>query len=127
MYIKTGNYETAEKLINRAYDLHPGSSRTQYNLGLINYIKGEVTGSREAYVKSLKYLDRASIGLVKYPKLNLLRAKVLLKLGEVKRAMAEVERAVAYGLEGELLEEANSIKKMYEDPGNNDPGKDTHK
>ncbi|MGI9534999.1 MAG: tetratricopeptide repeat protein, partial [Thermodesulfobacteriota bacterium] len=119
LYIKLEQYKKAEITLNKALELSPNYSRTFYNLGLINYIKGEVTNSVIAYEKALSYVNKASESYRRNPKLKLLKAKILMKLGKSEQALKEVEAAINIGLDKELLKEANSIKRVYEDSGNN--------
>ena len=117
----------AEKTLHGALELRPNYSRTFYNLGLINFIKGEVTDSEQAYKKALEYVNKATLSYQRNPKLKLLKAKILIKLGESELALKEVESAIKIGLEGELLEEAESIIRVNEQSGNNNPSSDTGK
>ena len=125
LYIKNEQFQEAEATLRRALELSPNFSKTFYNLGLINFIKGEVTGSEKAYETALDYVNKASVTRRKNPKLNLLKAKILIGLGQTDAAMKEIEVAITTGLEGVLLEEANTIKKVYEKSGDDNPRHDT--
>ena len=127
LYIKHEQFEKAESTLQSALKLSPNYSKTFYNLGLINFIKGELTNSKNAYVTALDYLNKSSVPYRKNPKQKLLKAKILIRLGDTEAALKEIEVAIRTGLEGELLKEAKAIKKIYEDPGDNNPGYDADK
>ena len=125
LYIKQGRYQEAEIVLHEALKLNPNYSRTFYNLGLINYIKGEVTNSKRAYESALTYVNKASKFYKRNPKLKLLKGKILINLGKSESAIKEIKSAIKIGLEGELLKEANAIMKVYENSRKNKPNNDT--
>jgi len=125
LLIKQEQYQKAEKTLHQALKLSPNYRKTYYNLGLINFIKGELTGSENAYETALAYMEKANESYNRNPKFKLLKAKILLKLGKTEMALQEIEDSIKIGLEGDLLSEANAIKRVYEDSGNNKPHDDT--
>jgi len=125
LFIRLEQYQKAEMILQQALQLSPGYSRTFYNLGLINYIKGEVTNSKKAYETALGYVNKASESNKRNPKLKLLKARILINLGNTTQAIKEIDSAVKMGLEGELLEEAKAIRRIYKNSCDDQPSNDT--
>lgn len=124
LYMNQGDYQRAEVVLLTALKLSPDYNRTLYKLGLVSYVKGGATGSEEVYKAALEYLNRVSSPGVLAPKLRLLRARVLMKLGRPEQAITEVNAAMKMGIKGALLNEALAIRKIYEESRGKKPQND---
>jgi hypothetical protein len=121
VYLETGDYPEAEKWLVRALEYDPGYGRTYYHLGLIYYIKGELTGKIDNYEKAESYLRRALSRYYHYGRANLILAKIYLKTGQRERADEEARAALRSGLPEHLEREARDILEIDDAGGNKKP------
>jgi len=121
VYLETGEYPEAEKWFMRALEYDPGYGRTYYHLGLIYYIKGELTGKIDNYEKAESYLRRALGRHYHYGRANLILAKIYLKTGQRERADEEARAALRSGLPEHLEREARDILEIDDTGRNKEP------
>jgi len=112
VYLEREEYGQAEGWFNKAQELDPSNGRTYYHLGLIAFIKGELGGPPQSYVRAEKYLIQALSHYYSFGKANLLLAKIYLKRGEIEKAKKEAEIAIRNGLPEPLLDQARDILRV---------------
>jgi len=118
LYLNNEDYNNAEKWFREAINYDPGFGRANYHLGLIYYIKGEMTNSRKAYKNAEVYLKKTFETYRYYPKADLILAKVYLALGETDKAKKHAKKALRSGLSQSLSNEANDILNIDNDSSN---------
>ncbi|HML95466.1 MAG TPA: hypothetical protein PKC29_08575 [Thermodesulfobacteriota bacterium] len=120
-YLRMERYPEAEKWFRRALEFDMGYGRTYYHLGLINYIKADVTGSPESLADAEMYLKKVFEHYYTFGRANLVLAKVYLKKGERGKAVGEAKTAIKSGLPPALLKEAEEIVVVNDNGGENEP------
>ncbi|MEW6146085.1 MAG: hypothetical protein AB1598_13825 [Thermodesulfobacteriota bacterium] len=111
VYINKKDIRSAEEWFLKAYGYDPGYYKTSYHLGLVNYLKGKSGGSREHYLASLKYTNKAVRLRPHYGKAYLLLAMVYFELGDGEKARENAGLAIESGLTDPLAEKARKIMK----------------
>jgi len=109
LYLNKEDYANAEKWFMEAIQYDPTYGRPYYHMGLIYYIKGELTNSASAYRKAERYLEKTFEIYRYYAKADLLLAKVYLRLGEREKAEQHAKKALQSGLSESLSREATRI------------------
>jgi len=120
-YLRMERYPEAEKWFRRALEFDGGYGRTYYHLGLISYIKADVTGSPESLADAEMYLKKVFEHYYTFGRANLVLAKVYLKTGERGKAVGEAKTAIKSGLPPALLKEAEDIIVIYDEGGKDEP------
>lgn len=120
-YLQMERYPEAERWFLKALEFDRGYGRTYYHLGLINYIKADVTGSSESLADAEMYLKKVFEHYYTFGRANLILAKVYIKMGERGKAVGEAKTAIKSGLPPALLKEAEDIIVIYDDGGKNEP------
>ncbi|MDA2919457.1 hypothetical protein MYX76_08205 [Desulfobacterota bacterium AH_259_B03_O07] len=118
LYLNAKDYSNAERWFREAVNYDPWYGLANYHLGLIYYIKGELTNSKNAYKLSESYLKKTFEIYNMYPKADLILAKVYLALGEKEKAKNHAEKALRSGLGQSLSQEARDILKSDNDSSN---------
>jgi len=121
LYINKEQYGKAEKWFHKAREFDPRYGKAYYHLGYINFIKGELTGSKKYYEEAVEYLRKTFDFYHTYGKANLLLANVYLKLGKYEPARNQARQAINSGIPDELLEEARNILKIDNTGSKNKP------
>lgn len=121
LYLNNEDYRNAERWLSIALKYDPSYGRTYYHLGLLHYIRGELTNSEPEYRKALDYLEKTFQIYRHYPKADLLMAKVYLTLGYREQAKRHAEKALRGGLGEALSNEAMGIlnknhDNIYQEP-----------
>jgi Flp pilus assembly protein TadD len=57
-YAVSGRFAEAEAILNRSLELEPASWGTHYNLGLILYIKGDLSGAEQSARRALQFSNQ---------------------------------------------------------------------
>lgn len=117
VYIELGEYGKAEYWLIRAREYDQYYLKTYYHLGLVNYIKGEISNSGEAYNEAEEHLKKVLDVSPGYGRARLLLAKVYLSRGELDKARAEAEKARKRLKNRQLLMEAEKIIEIDDNPG----------
>jgi hypothetical protein len=120
-YLQMERYPEAERWFLKALEFDKGYGRTYYHLGLINYIKADVTGSPESLADAERYLKKVFEHYYTFGRANLILAKVYMKMGERDKAVKEAETAIKTGLPPALLKEAQDILVIDDESGKNEP------
>lgn len=120
-YLGMERYPEAERWFLKALEFDRGYGRTYYHLGLINYIKADVTGSPESLADAEMYLKKVFEHYYTFGRANLILAKVYLKMGERGKAVSEAKTAIKSGLPPALLKEAQEIVVIEDDGGKDEP------
>ncbi len=120
-YLQMERYPEAERWFLKALEFDGGYGRTYYHLGLINYIKADVTGSPESLLDAERYLKKVFEHYYTFGRANLILAKVYLKMGEREKAVGEAKTAVKSGLPPALLKEAEEIIVVNDEGGKDEP------
>lgn len=120
-YLQRERYTEAEGWFRKALEYDPGYGRTYYHMGLINFIKGDLTGSAAAYEDAERYLKKVFDHYHTFGRANLLLAKVYLKTGEIDKAREQAEEAIRSGLPENLSGEARDILVIDNESGNGKP------
>lgn len=120
-YLQMERYPEAEKWFLKALEFDKGYGRTYYHLGLINYIKADVTGSPESLAAAEMYLKKVFEHYYTFGRANLILAKVYMKTGEREKAVKEAETAIKTGLPPALLKEAEEILVINDQGRKNKP------
>jgi len=118
IYMDEGSYEQAEKWFLLAYEYDKNYGKALYHLGLINYIKAEVTGNQNSYQIAEYYLIETLKRYRSYAKANLLLAETYLILGDTDSAKNQAKIAIKRGLSGTLKQQALKILRVDDNPGN---------
>ncbi len=121
VYLDMEDYPKAEQWFLSAREYDPGYGRTYYHLGLIYFIKGELSNSVENYREAEKFLRETLDHYYSYGRANLLLAKIYLRTGERKKALREARAAIRSGLPEPLLKEAGDILEIDNGGGNQQP------
>jgi len=121
VYLDKGEYQNAEKWFRKALAYDPGYGKTYYHMGLIYYINGELTGSADSYRQAEGYVREAMKRYRYYGRANLLLARIYLRTGEKEKAEEEARNAIAIGLPGNLLDEAQNILEIDDGGGDQEP------
>ncbi len=120
-YLQMERYPEAERWFLKALEFDKGYGRTYYHLGLINYIKADVTGSPESLADAERYLKKVFEHYYTFGRANLILAKVYMKMGEREKAVKEAETAIKTGLPPALLKEAEDILVINNERRKNEP------
>lgn len=120
-YLQMERYPEAERWFLMALEFDKGYGRTYYHLGLINYIKADVTGSPESLADAERYLRKVFEHYYTFGRANLILAKVYVKMGERDKAVKEAETAIKTGLPPALLKEAEEILVIDDEGRKNEP------
>ena len=120
-YLQMERYPEAERWFLKALEFDKGYGRTYYHLGLINYIKADVTGSPESLADAERYLRKVFEHYYTFGRANLILAKVYVKMGEREKAVKEAETAIKTGLPPALLKEAEDILVIDDEGRKNQP------
>lgn len=120
-YLQMERYPEAERWFLKALEFDKGYGRTYYHLGLINYIKADVTGSPESLADAERYLRKVFEHYYTFGRANLILAKVYVKMGERDKAVKEAETAIKSGLPPPLLKEAEDILVIDDEGRKNNP------
>ncbi|MFQ5786913.1 MAG: tetratricopeptide repeat protein [Thermodesulfobacteriota bacterium] len=115
LYLNAEDYGNAERWFREAVIYDPRYGLANYHLGLIYYIKGELTNSKNAYKLSESYLKKTFEIYHTYAKADLVLAKVYLALGEREKARNHAKKALRSGLGQSLSKEAMDILKSDND------------
>ncbi len=121
VYIEIGEYQKAEYWLEKAREYDEYYLNTYYHLGLINYIRGEVTGSRDGYSKAEEHLRMVLSKSPRHAKARLLLAKVYLSRGKIAEAKKQARKAMKRINDGRLLMEAKKIIEIDNNPGYQQP------
>lgn len=118
VYLEMEDYPKAEKWFLSAREYDPGYGRTYYHLGLIYFIKGELSNSADNYREAEKFLRKTLDHYYSYGRANLLLAKIYMRIGEKNKAHEEARAAIRSGLPESLLNEARDILEVNNGGGN---------
>ena len=112
MSLKKNDPDSAETYLVRSTELNPDNSRAYYLLGNIYLLKGDLENNRDYYVTAEEYLKKSASIKGSDAEAHLQLAKVYVKLGMIKKAKLQAQRAIKKGLQGNLLWEARAIIEM---------------
>lgn len=116
VYIDLGEYKRAEQWLERAKDYDSQYYNTYYHLGLLYYIRGELSGSSAAYTKSQEMIGKVLEMVSGHPKARLILANIYLVQGKKELAVEEARKAKKWLNNEQLIMEAEKIIKIDDDP-----------
>ncbi|MEQ9618273.1 MAG: tetratricopeptide repeat protein [Deltaproteobacteria bacterium] len=109
VYINKEDLRSAENWFLRAYAYDPDYYKTNYHLGLVNYMKGYSENENSYYGVSEDYLKRALELRPGYGKAYLLLAMVFVELDDTEKAKSYAELALKSGLTDSTARKARKI------------------
>lgn len=121
LYLNKEDYANAERWFGKALKYDPTYGRPYYHMGLLHYIKGELTNSDSEYRIAARYLEKTFEIYRYYPKADLLFAKVYFNLGNNDKAKRHAKKALQGGLSEALSKEAMEILNINDDKSNQKP------
>lgn len=109
VYVHKKELDEADKWFKKAYGYDPGYYKTNYHLGLVNYMKGKKLSSPGHLKTSENYIRRALAERPNYGKAYLLLAMVCGELGDRAGAARNARLAIESGLTEPLNKKARAI------------------